>query len=87
MVNGGGNRLMFKGALPFIEAACGGPPFHHYRGPPPPDKQGEASLEVKKQEFERTASRHYAYLPTPAVGVGGERSETEGGGCHAAAWI
>ena len=34
---------------------------------------GEASLRRKK------ASRHYAYLPTPVWGVGGERSETEGG--------
>ena len=25
MINGGGNRLMFKGALPFIEAAYGAP--------------------------------------------------------------
>lgn len=37
--------------------------------------RGEASLRRKK------ASRHYAYLPTPVFwGVGGERSETEGGG-------
>ncbi len=27
---------------------------------------------------EKKASRHYAYLPTPVWGVGGERSETEG---------
>ena len=60
-----------KGRLPPFTIFSG--PFHHYRGPPPPDKQGEARLRRKKP-------RHYAYLPTPILGVGGERSEPEGGG-------
>ena len=29
-----------------------------------------------RQDFEKMESRHYAYLPTPAVGVGGERLYT-----------
>ena len=58
-------------------AAIGGHPFHRSRGPPPPGKQGEASIEVKaraplpideRQGFEEMESRHYAFLPTPAVG-------------------
>ena len=63
---------MFKGALPFIEAACGGPPSTTIVVPLPLASRG-------RQDFEKMASRHYAYLPTPILGVGGERSETEGG--------
>ena len=61
--------------LPFLSG-----PFHHSVVPLPPSSGG-------RQDFEKMESRHYAYLPTPILGVGGERSETEGGICHAAAWI
>ena len=55
MVNGGGNRLMFKGALPFIEAACGGPPSTTIVVPLP-HRWG-------RQVLRRKAERHYIYLP------------------------
>ena len=38
------------------------PPFHHYRGPPPPVKRWEARLRRKRP------LRHYVYLPTPVWG-------------------
>ena len=43
------------------------------RGPPPPASGGRQGL--------RAWSSPPCYLPTPFPGVGGERSETERGGC------
>ena len=71
----------------FYNAAFGGPP-PPLRGPPPPDERWEASLKVvvsfPPTKWDRQGLRHRSsppcYLPTPFPGVGGERSETEGGG-------
>ena len=59
--------------LPPCPPACGVGGEHLYTLLRP-TACGESSLRRKK------ASHHYAYLPTPIWGVGGERSETEGGG-------
>ncbi len=74
-------------AAVFYNAAFGSPP-PPFRGPPPPDERWEASLKVvvpfspHKMGYGglRQRSSPPCYLPTPFPGVGGERSETEGGG-------
>ena len=71
----------------FYNAAFGGPP-PPLRGPPLPDERWEASLKVvvsfPPTKWDRQGLRQRSsppcYLPTPFPGVGGERSETEGGG-------
>ena len=63
-------------------------PFHHFVVPLPPDERWEASLKVvvsfPPTKWDRQGLRQRSsppcYLPTPFPGVGGERSETEGGG-------
>ena len=71
----------------FIMPPIGGP-LPPLRGPPPPDERWEASLKVvvsfPPTKWDRQGLRQRSsppcYLPTPFPGVGGERSETEGGG-------
>ena len=72
---GGGIALR---AMSFIARLAGTglhwrPPPPPLRGPPPPASGGRQGL--------RAQSSPPCYLPTPFLGVGGERSETEGGGC------
>ena len=58
-------------AAVFYNAAFGSP-LHHFVVPFSPHKMGYGGL--------RQRSSPPCYLPTPFPGVGGERSETEGGG-------
>ena len=79
---GGGIALR---AMSFIARLAGTglhwrpPPPPPLRGPPPPASGGRQGL--------RAQSSPPCYLPTPFPGVGGERSETERGGCMGHSFI
>ena len=81
----------------FYNAAFGGPP-PPLRGPPPPRRAVGGKFEGRgllspPTKWDRQGLRQRSsppcYLPTPFPGVGGERSETEGGGWmgHSAARV